>query len=127
MQPAPVQTYASFTSVARGYRAGRYLMRIIPHTREPPLPASRPRRTPGGEAYGDIVYLASDGGYAGDYFEPSEYQDEAPRARRKALEHYDVALRLTADPLARRRLAQDAWRLHVGLAPLVPHFICVYD
>ncbi len=79
------------------------------------------------EAYGDIVYLASDAGYAGDYFQPSEYEDEAPQARRKAIEHYEVALPLTADPLARRRLAQDVWRLRAELAPLVPHFICVYD
>jgi hypothetical protein len=79
------------------------------------------------EAYGDIVYLASDGGYASEYFDPAAYGAEAPEARRRAIAHYEVALRLTADPLTRTRLGQAAWRLRAGLAPLVPYFICVYD
>lgn len=79
------------------------------------------------DAYGDIVYLASGGGYASDYFQPDNYRAGEPVARRKALEHYGAALRLTADPLARTMLRHAAWRLRAGLAPLVPHFICVYD
>jgi hypothetical protein len=79
------------------------------------------------EAYGDIVYLASGGGYASEYFDPAAYSPEAPEARRKAIEHYDAALRLTADPLTRTRLGQGAWRLRAGLAPILPRFICIYD
>jgi hypothetical protein len=79
------------------------------------------------EAYGDIVYLASGNGYASEYFDPPAYGAEAPEARRKAIEHYDAALRLTADPLTRTGLAQAAWRLRSGLAPLIPRFVCVYD
>jgi hypothetical protein len=79
------------------------------------------------DAYGDIVYLASDGGYACDFFQSADYRAEMPEARRKAIEHYDAALRLTVDRLTRTRLGQATWRLRAGLAPLVPHFICVYD
>jgi hypothetical protein len=79
------------------------------------------------EAYGDIVYLASAGEYGWDFFQSADYRTEMPEARRKAIEHYDAALRLTTDPLARTRLGQATWRLRAGLAPLVPHFVCVYD
>ena len=79
------------------------------------------------EAYGDIVYLASGGGYASTYFDPAAYGAEAPSARRKALIHYESALRPASDSLTRTRRLQAAWRLRAGLAPLSPHFVCMYD
>ncbi len=116
---------------AEGYRDEAFRRVIAEGERAlggPLTPALRPEvERLVAEAYGDIVYLAWGGGYAGDYFQPSEYRGEATAARRKAIQHYEAALRVTADPIARRRLAQDAWRLRAGLAPLVPHFICVYD
>lgn len=75
----------------------------------------------------DIVYLSSGRGYASEYFDPSAYEAEAPVARRKAIEHYDAALRLTADPVGRTKLIQAVWRLRAGLGPLTARFVCVYD
>jgi len=49
------------------------------------------------------------------------------RSAATGIEHYDAALRLTADPLTGTRMLQAAWRLDTGLAPLSPRFACAYD
>ncbi len=79
------------------------------------------------EAYGDIVYLASGGGYASTYFDPAAYGAEAPKRPPQGAR----TLRIGVAPCLRFAHSDEAAAGGLAssrrLAPLSPHFVCVYD
>jgi hypothetical protein len=95
------------------------------------------RRTPGSplashvhllmaQAWGDIVTLATGGGY--DESVSTAYKSDEASARKRAIEEYRLAF---ASPIQRpgraREAWRNAWRLMAGLSPSRTYFYCVYD
>ncbi len=78
-----------------------------------------------GDAYADIVALASGAGL--EYADSAAYAAEAPEARRKAITHYRQGLALDPTSLEAGAAWLEAWRLLAGLPPTTTHFFCVYD
>jgi len=78
-----------------------------------------------GDAYGDIVALASGAGM--EYVDTARYVAEAPAARRSAIAHYRQALTLDRTMPESRAAWLEAWRLLAGLPPTTTYFFCVYD
>ncbi len=77
------------------------------------------------DAYADIVALAA--GELADYADASEFRNEAPQARRRAIEHYQAGLALDKASPEARNAWRSAWRLLAGLPPAQTRFFCVYD
>src|SRR5712691_3429789 len=78
-----------------------------------------------GDAYADIVALASGAGMG--YADTALYVAEAPAARRTAIAHYRQALTLDRSMPESRAAWLEAWRLLAGLPPTTTYFFCVYD
>lgn len=96
------------------------------------LLASAPNRTTAaevhrlvGDAYADIVALASGAGL--EYVDTATYTAEVPAARRNAVAHYRQALLLDGESPEARAAWLEGWRLLAGLPPSTTHFFCVYD
>jgi hypothetical protein len=77
------------------------------------------------QAYADIVTLAGGGGWG--YADSTAYVAEAPSARARAIEHYQIAFESGASPLRVRQSWPTAWRLMAGLIPTRTFFYCIYD
>jgi hypothetical protein len=79
-----------------------------------------------GEAYSDIVGLASGFGYDGDD-EGKRYLPESAAARARAISEFRVAFNASPGPSRGVRAWPSAWRLLAGLPPTRTFFYCVYD
>jgi hypothetical protein len=79
------------------------------------------------DAYRDIVALDV-GTLEYSIGDPARHHAEAPRARRRAVEHYRAALDSpTIDPFSASHAWNEAWRLLAMLAPGGTRYVCVYD
>ncbi len=107
-----------------GFRA--VIQRGEEHLRDRPGSAIEPEvRFLVAEAYSDIVTLANGGAYQES--ETSQYVAEAPGARRRAIQEYEVAFSLASGSSRAGSSWANAWRLMAGLTPTRTFFYCVYD
>lgn len=97
--------------------------RLLATTRDPATAGELHRLV--GDAYADIVALASGAGM--EYVDTAQYAAEAPAARRSAIAHYRQALTLDRTMPESRAAWLEAWRLLAGLPPTTTYFFCVYD
>jgi hypothetical protein len=79
------------------------------------------------QAYGDIVTIASGGGYFESQNEPEQYRAESADARSKAIEHYRIGFESTPNNSRAADVWPEAWRLMAGIPPTHTYFYCVYD
>jgi hypothetical protein len=111
-----------------GFRA--VIARVEPYLRaHPDSPIQGELHLLLAQAYGDIVALASGAGY--DANEDSavtiQYRPQEPRARRRAIEEYRIAVPLLGKTPRAEWAWTEAWRLVEGVAPSRTRFYCVYD
>jgi hypothetical protein len=79
------------------------------------------------QAYGDIVTIASGGGYFESQNEPEQYRAESADARSKAIEHYRIGFESTPNNSRAADVWPEAWRLMAGIPPTHTYFYSVYD
>jgi hypothetical protein len=79
------------------------------------------------QAYGDIVTIASGGGYDESETEIDQYKAESPGARSKAIEHYRIGFESAPNNSRASAEWPVAWRLTAGIPPTHTNFYCIYD
>ncbi|MGH7542390.1 MAG: hypothetical protein ACREK7_00490 [Gemmatimonadota bacterium] len=75
--------------------------------------------------YGDIVALAGEAIWESNYLEGEPYVTRAPLARRRAIDHYEAALKILGSGQEGDEIWDEAWRLAAGLPPIEGHYVFI--